>query len=1116
MKRQNQDFIYSPSDLSNFIHCKHLTTLDKLALDGGLEKPVYTNKVMLALREKGEAFEKDILAKFQEEGKNIYSIEPGDYQAFEKTRHAMQQGYDIIYQARVGKENEWQGWADFLIKVEESSDLGNFSYQVMDTKLASETKAATIIQISLYTEAVAILQGKVPELMWVKTPDGDISYRTDDFMAYVRLVKKRFLEAVNLEESNTYPEPVMHCDICTWWEVCNKKRRDDDHLGFVAGMGSTQIKEVKNQGIETLQEFAELTSPIPFQPNKGAKQTYQKLRDQANIQYRSRNENYRPIYELLELEEQKGFFRLPEPSEHDIYLDLEGDPLVEPGGLEYMIGWYYLGEYQALWAKDQVEEKHIFEQFMSLAITIKAAHPEMHIYHYAPYEVTAFKRLMGKYVTFEEEMDQLLRSETFVDLYGVVKQGVRASVEKYSIKDLEKFFGYEREIDLREVSKHKSMYEFLLETNKTDEATPEMLEAIRLYNQDDCISTHRLHVWLESLRQEWIDFGVEILRPEPKAMDASEKITEHQLRIKPIYDALMADMPVNQEERTSQQQGKYILANMLDWYRREKKSFWWEFFRLLDLSEEELLEEKNALSMLRFTGNREPVKRSVIDSYRFEYQETDIRAGKKVKNMDGKNLGEVVSIDMRTRTVRIKKGPSNSDLHPSAILMLEDFPSEVKEEAIISLAIWVMENGIDSKDTPYKAARMLLLRQKPDSDFQANNDGDLLQTATHWAAALNHSYLPIQGPPGSGKSYTASRMILELIKQGKKIGVTALSHKVITNLLEKVWEHADDSNFPILISQKIDIEDGILPWFTSNTNEVIESKISSSNIIAGTSFMWAKTMFEGAVDYLFVDEAGQLSLIDTLAVAQSAKNLILLGDPQQLQQPQQGVHPEGTEVSALAHILQEQQTIRPEQGVFLDKTWRMHPDICTFDSEQFYENKLFPIEGLEHQAITGNTAYSGSGLRFITTLHEGNTNSSEEEVMAISAIVEDLCKGDVTYINAKGEAKTIDSSDIKIISPYNAQVSKLKGAMPEIEIGTVDKFQGQEAPIVIYSVATSSPQDAPRGMDFLYSPHRFNVAVSRARALFILVASPLILEPDCKSPSQIKLANPFCRFVEMV
>jgi uncharacterized protein len=277
--------IYSPSDLSNFIHCRHLTSLDKEALQGQKERPQYTNKVMLALRERGENFEAVFLNQLQEEGKSIFSIQPGDPKAYEKTLEAMQQGYEVIYQARLGKTGEWEGWADFLIRVNKSSALGDFSYEVMDTKLATETKAATIIQISLYSEAVAEVQGIMPEWMWVKTPEEEQKYRVDDYLAYVRLTKRRFLEALHPEAHSTYPEPVSHCDICVWWEVCNKQRRDDDHLGFVAGMGASQIKEVRSHGYETLEVFAQIENPIAFKPSRGATQTYQKLRDQANIQW---------------------------------------------------------------------------------------------------------------------------------------------------------------------------------------------------------------------------------------------------------------------------------------------------------------------------------------------------------------------------------------------------------------------------------------------------------------------------------------------------------------------------------------------------------------------------------------------------------------------------------------------------------------------------------------------------------------------------------------------------------------------------------------------------------------------------------------------------------------
>lgn len=1114
MKIKNEQLIYSPSDLSNFIHCKHLSRLDRSALYGEFEKPMYTNKVMLALREKGQKFEAEFLDTLRQQGKSIAEINPEDVNAFAKTKEALRNGVDVIYQARLGIDNEWWGWADFLIRVDAPSDLGDYSYEVMDTKLATETKAATIIQISLYSEALAVLQGKMPEMMWVKTPEDEISYRVSEYGAYVRLVKRRFLEAMQQTESNTYPEVVSHCDVCSWWEHCNRKRRGDDHLSFVAGMGKSQIKEVGMHGIGTLEVFAQVESPISFTPSRGAIQTYQKLRDQANIQWRSRNQNEQPIHELLDLQAEKGFFNLPEPSPYDIYLDLEGDPMVDPGGLEYLIGWVQQGTYHALWANTEAEEKAAFESFMRLAMQTKEQHPEMHIYHYAPYEVSAFRRLMGKYATYENELDQLLRSATFVDLYGVVRQAVRASVEKYSIKDLEKFYGYRRQVDLREVSKHKSMYEFLLETNKLEEASEEMTEAIRLYNEDDCISTARLHDWLEHLRETAINQGGEIPRPLPKPREATEKITQHQERIKPLMDALLADVPVSREERSLEQQANFLLAHMLNWYRREEKSMWWEYYRLLELTEEELLEEKNAISKLTYTGKSFAEKKSVVYEYQFPIQEVELKLDKSVTNQEKKAAGTIFNLDIKQGLLQLKKGPSlDHEDHPTSVYYLDKVPFDVKEQAIIRLAVWVIANGIDSEAADYRAVRSLLLRNAPAGKVTLANPEDYLSLTKGWAQNLDHACLPIQGPPGSGKSYTASHMILHLILQGKKVGVTAMSHKVITGLLHKVWDLVAEGRYSISLMQKTD-GNMELPWATTMDPAKAIASLAHVHLLAGTPFLWANEGLLESVDYLVIDEAGQLSLIDTLACGLSAKNLVLLGDPQQLQQPQQGVHPEGTEVSALAHILQAQQTLQEDQGIFLAKTWRMHPAICAFDSEQFYEGKLHPVPGLEQQAICGESRFAGSGLRMLAVSHQGNTSSSLEEVICVQHLVEELCSGQLRIRNAAGQEKVLEASDIKVISPYNAQVDLLKQALPQLEIGTVDKFQGQEAAVVIYSVATSSPEDAPRGMEFLYSPNRFNVAVSRAKALFILVAAPSIFEPDCKSPAQIKLANPFCRFVE--
>lgn len=1113
MKKNNNEILLSASDLSNHIHCKHLTQLNKKVIDGHLEKPFFANRVLDLLRERGEDFEGSFLQTLENEGFRVVKIEQNYNEAKEKTIEAMRNGADYIYQACLSNK-PWQGWADFLKKVEGKSNFGEWSYEVIDTKLSTQTRAGTILQITLYSELLSEILGEMPEKMHVKTPEGEISYRVKDYLSYYKLIKRKLGDAL-IVPVETYPEPCGHCDICNWWEYCNGIRRKDDHLSFIAGMGSSQIKELKAHGVETLEQMSEVALPIPFKPNRGSKQTFTKLREQARVQNESRSIN-QPVYEILELSEGAGFYNLPKPSKGDIYFDLEGDPLIEPSGLEYLFGWVYQEKYYKIWVKNTEEEKAALEAFIDFVFEKKQEHPDLHIYHFASYETTALKRMMGKYATKEQEIDILLRTHVFVDLHRVLKQAIRAGVERYSLKDLESYHGFVREMDLRSLSKIKAQYEFLLESNYFEEITDEMVQAIELYNQEDCFSTQHLHQWLEEEREKLNENEEVISRPVFSTTEEPEYVSAHLARIQPIYDALMEGVSLDKDERNNIDEAKFLLAHMLDWYRREKKSFYWEYFRLLDLDESELLDEKSALSFLKFTGERVPDKKSFIDTYNFPPQECDIKSGNDLKMEGIKTKFKVIEIDERQNLIYLRKGPSIAELHPEVLIKDEDISTSKKENQLIEIAKWFAENGFEDTTEKYAVTKELLLNNLPRIKSAIDNHDDLLEKGIEWASKLDNSYLPIQGPPGSGKSFTGSHMILELIKKGKKIGVTALSHKVIINLLKKIKEVADDEQYPIRIIYKGDAnEKNNEIWDAAKDANVIATNLNNYNVIAATSFTWSDNMLHESVDYLFIDEAGQFALIDTVVVSQAAKNIVLLGDHQQLKQPIKGIHPEGTDVSALEHLLEGHKTIPKDKGLFLDKTWRMHPSICEFDSEMFYESKLFSVEKLKHQRIEGNTVYEGSGLFYKAVEHVGNTNQSPEEAIIIADIVKELTKGDVYWYDDKNEKHVLQTKDIKIISPYNSNVYEIQKQLPELEIGTVDKFQGQEAPVVIYSMASSSPEDAPRGMDFLYSPNRFNVAVSRARAAFILVGSPKLFEPDCKSPEQIKLANPFCRFIEV-
>lgn len=1099
MQKTGSKIFLSATDLAFFMGCNHATWLDLEVLRGHTQEPKYTDLSLRALQKKGQEFEAERLLQLENEGKSIIKISGDIFNSAEATIVAMKSGVDIIYQARL-EDGQWRGWADFLVKVDRESNLGSWSYEVEDTKFAKHTRAGSVLQITLYSDMLARLQGIQPEYMHIVTPHERESYRVDDFMAYFRLMRKKILLAISQENEITYPHPVELCEICKWWPVCNDRRRKDDHLGFIAGMGSSQTREVKTWGVTTLQSMGTLALPITFTPSRGNVQTYTKLREQARVQLQAREEK-RNIHEILPLQEEMGFHTLPAPSAGDIFFDFEGDPFVGSTGREYLFGWVHQGNYEYIWATTDQEEKNALEKFVDTVMDIWHRHPDMHVYHFSAYEPSALKRLMGKYATREDEVDRLLRGKIFIDLHSVLKHAVRAGVEAYSLKEMERMHNFNRLRDLKEVRRYKTLYETLLENDNIDVVDELTKQVVLDYNKEDCLSAESLRNWLEQLRAAEIANGANIGRPVVQEDQPSDNIKAHLERIQPIFDALTTNISIDRAERNDEQQAKWLLANMLDWYRREMKSFWWNYHRLRELDNEELVKERDALSDLRFNGRSEVEKRSTVRYYDFPEQETDLSIGTRV-DYNGEDVGEIVFLDKRNLIVGLKKETKKLSSHPTNIISSSVVRQEKKQDAIIRLAEWVVGNDIDAPGS-FRAGRDLLLRKGPRMDGLFRETSDAQERAVQWVSRLDNGVLPIQGPPGTGKSHTAARMIVTLIKENKKIGITALSHKVISGLIEKVLKTAKEQNEHVNIVQKVtdQSDSSDQSWFLTQNYADIDAAMQnkSVNIIAGTSFMWSREEFSEAVDVLFVDEAGQLSLIDTLALSHAAKSLVLLGDPQQLQQPQKGHHPEGTEVSALAHILGDNQTIPEDKGVFLDRTWRMHPAICEYVSEMFYSGRLHPMPDNAKQRLPANTYFSEPGIYVRTVSHFGNSNQSNEEVEVVADLVKELSK--VT-------------GSIKIITPYNAQVNAILMALPDSSVGTVDKFQGQEAEVIIFSMATSSPADAPRGMEFLYSLNRLNVAVSRAKVTFILVANPALFEPDCHSPHQMKLANALCRLLE--
>jgi len=1125
----------APTNLSNHLSCRHLSTLNLAAARGELEKPLRSSPFLDDLRARGIAHEQAYLQHLRNQDLTIAEregAEPGSREAAlnqQETLAAMRAGADVIYQGTLANQS-WFGRPDFLIKVPTPSNLGDWSYAVTDTKLARETRAGTILQLCVYSYVLEQLQGIRPAAMHVVTPATDfepLAYRTDDYGAYFRLLERDFAAFVT-SPAETYPELVPHCDLCAWWQRCEQRRRSDDHLCYVANISRSQIEVLRELGVNRLEELAQLAE-VP-KPPRGTQEALARARDQARIQWQGRQQG-QPVHELREpFDAEHGLALLPEPTPDDIFLDFEGNHFAEGGVQEYLTGYVTRGEdgepgFTALWARTAAEEKRAFEQFIDLAIDVRRRNPSAHIYHYAAYEPSALKRLMGRYATREVELDELLRGRAFVDLYTVVRRALIASVERYSIKDLEPFFGYARAQDLREASFSRRIVEEAIEAGDWDDTLEGHRQIVEDYNREDCESTARLRDWLERLRAEAIAAGHELPRPALEDGEPPAKISDLDQELQALRDALLADVPEDADDRSPAEQARFVLAHLMEFHRREDKASWWEYFRLLGLEPEDLPEERRALVGLVWEPDAETTSPRT-HRYRFVPQESDVRRKDVLYTLEGDKVGTVVEVHFADWKVDIAKLLRTEDVHPTAGILHNNVPAGPLRKSLMRFAETVLKAGF-ADQPPYRAAQRLLLREPPPVPSGTHSlmttDDDSVSAACRLAADLDGQVLAIQGPPGTGKTYTGGKIICALKRLGLKVGVTAVSHAVIRNLLEGALKEAKEQGLDLRALHKSDKEyEGDWPLETIDDYDELRDSLAAGavDVVGATAWAWAREDFEQSVDVLMVDEAGQMSLANVLATAPGGRGLVLLGDPQQLEQPLQSSHPEGSEASALYHWLEGEDTMPADKGLFLPDTYRLHPRIAAFTSEVYYENRLESVPPLQHQAILPADGkampLSGAGLRYLPVPHTGNQAKSMEEVEVVSALVAELLAGG-QWRDMEQQVRPMRIEDILIVAPYNAQVAALSAALPAHahRIGTVDRFQGQEAPIVIYSMTSSSPDDAPRGMEFLYNSHRFNVATSRARALCILVGSPALFEPECRTPRQMKLANGFCRYLEL-
>ncbi len=1131
----------SATDLSRHLACKHLTEISKAKLRGALKDEPWRDPAVEHRQLQGLAHERAYVDFLRARGRGVVDLRDGESDLAARTIESMRQGAEVIVQARL-EGGRWAGWADLLERVERPSALGGWSYEVADTKLAQGTTAGTVLQLCLYTDLLKEIQGAQPERMHVVKPGDPFereSFRYADFAAYFRLIRRRLEGVVNgpTEElyRATYPEPCAHCDVCDWWKLCGDKRRSDDHLSLVAGMGAAQADEFVRQGRRTLTELADAARALDERPATGSRETYDRLQGQARVQLERRRTG-ELVAELLPYDHDddrlrgRGLALLPEPDAGDVYFDIEGDHYFEGGGLEYMFGVAFREgdelRYRRFLATDREEERGAYEQLIDFLSERLDAYPGMHVYHFAPYEPATLKRLEERHGTRESALDRLLRSERFVDLHAATRQGLRVAVERYSLKDLEAFCGYSREVDLREASAGRREIGWALERHDPGAIDPELWLLVEGYNREDCEATEALHRWLEQKRAELVAGGVEIPRPTASDSEPSEQVEERQARIDRVAESLRQGLGEDRGAWTEEERARALLAEVLSYYRREDRVAYWEKFRLLGLDPEGRLDERKAIEGLEFVedlGPATPRGRVPVHRFRFPSQEIAMGPGDELIDLDGDKVGTVERIDRGACLVDVKRVGKTVGKSLGAVLAFSMVSSRVLEDSLLALGEALAASGIDGEG-PYRAAQMLLLKRAPrlaQAGSLREQGESALEAARRAALVLDRSVLAVQGPPGTGKTYTGARVIADLVRAGKRVGVTAVSHAVIQNLVtEALAASRTDGGRPIEAVIKTDADLGQVPGLeTTNSNPDALAALGAGKLVGGTSWLWASdAAAEAGVDVLFVDEAGQLSLANTLSAARCAESLILLGDPQQLQQPQQAAHPEGAEIAALEHYLDGHATMPPGKGLFLETTYRMHPAICSFVSELYYEGRLEPADGCDAQALIGSTPFTRSGLHFVPCEHSANQSCAPEEVERVAQIVSGLLEGDVSWRNSDGEVAPLKPGDVLVVAPFNAQVTALTNRLhiidPGIAVGTVDRFQGQQAPVLIYSMTSSSVQDAPRGPGFLFDPHRLNVAISRAKCVCIVVASPRLAEADPTHPEQMRWINGFCRLLE--
>ena len=1120
-ERMKKNKFFSPTKIINFLNCKYIVYNEFYKKDLGISKKEKTKNHELRLK-KGDEHENSYFKELKKKYKKVIDLKKDsrDYpKRFKETVKAMEEGHEII-RGGVLMQGNWVGETDFLFKVLDSkSKFGSFSYVVHETKNTKKTKVEHVMQAGLYTLMLKDIQESTPIFFSIILKEFVINeIKFNKVYNYIVSNKKNYENFIFKDLEKVKPEKCSFCNICDWIDVCEKEWIKNDNLNQIGNIHKSHIKKLISSDINTIEKLAKKDET--FKVKNLNSDIFKKLNISAKLRKEYEKTN-KPCFHIIKenLSFEKGFNLLPENQDGDLFFDIESvqDHIVD-GGLEYLFGIYYIEnkkeKFKAFWAHTKEEEKNNLINFFNFTESHFKKYTDAKIYHYADYEITALRNLVAKHNTHGSIYDRYLRLFKFVDLYGIVKNSVLTSENSYSIKNLEKFYNFKRTGDLQKGDASQDFYANWMETKNQD-----LLDEIEFYNKQDCHSTYELKNWLTDIRPQECNW----YEPATKEDDKIEKPFEIKLGQYSNYLNTKKLKNKNIQE---------VVSHVLGFFRRDNRPDYRKFFERKSMSHEDLVNDTECVGYM--TQVEEPYKEKQSNVYTFSFpdQEYKVKKGDRPVNAnnvllgESESVGEVLEVDQKKKLIKLKKGTRGAGrnlLLPHILSIGKRQPPQVT--TLEDSTYRYIDSLFVGEKKEYGAINDILARKIP--KIKNIKTGDAIIDSSNFIEEipkiilnLDNSYLFIQGPPGTGKTTQASNAIAELIAKGKKIGVSANSHKVIHNLISKVESICEKKkiNFLGLKKGSSNNEDSIYNGkfiSTSLDDKGYEGFLTESyQLFAGTKYHFAKEYYDQKLDYMFIDEAGQLTTADIIAIGTSAKNIVLIGDQMQLPQPSSAVHPGESGKSILEYLLEGKDTVSNDKGVFLNKTFRMHPKINDFTSENFYEDRLLCSDITSKRKIHFDKTcqIQDIGIHYIAADHTDCSQKNETEGTIIKNLYRDLSKCE--FEDEFGKVRKIKNEDILTISPYNVQVNYLKSILPkESRVGTIDKFQGQEAPITIISMTSSDSENLPRAKSFFFNRNRLNVAISRSQLITIMIFNPKLLQTSTRSVDEIYLIENFFKLM---